>query len=151
MAWPLVAAILASTALSIYGKKKETDSQINSINDQIELNEEKKKEIDYRRRVNNTQLIAEAQAFRGEQLATAAANGIDVGSGACHMVMEDTALRLSMQLVNNRRQAMYEKRMVEMENEGYRRKVYETKEASRWGMITSGLQGGTSAATSYSK
>ena len=134
-------AMLAATALKAYGQYQEANSQASMLHERANLSEERGRETLFRMRVNNMNLARESREFQGRQRATAAASGTDVGSGSNLLALENTASIVAEQMAINKREAEFERWMLEKETTSTRQQATDIKEASKLGMFTTAFQG----------
>lgn len=102
MATGAAAAAIVGTGVSIFGQLKAAKDQKRAARSAAEARRVQADEILARSEINIQELKRQAQGFKARQSAAFASSGVDIGSGAPLVAMENTN-RVVMSAVENRR------------------------------------------------
>jgi len=107
MAEVAAATAIIGTGVSIYGQIKEGEERARAYEMDAELRNMQANEILRRQRINERIIMSEARELQGEQVASYAAAGVDVGAGAPLMMAERTLQKARERILMEFQEARY--------------------------------------------
>jgi len=101
-------ATAAGVGLNIYGQMKAAKDQRKAASAQADARRAQADEILARNEINIKALKQEVEQFEARQAAAFAGSGVDIGSGAPLVMMENTSRAANAEIENRRRVAGYQ-------------------------------------------
>jgi hypothetical protein len=92
------AVMIGSAAVSAYGTYQQSQAQAKALREQSKAKKMEAREVQRRFEINRKALRMKGEEVKGEQLAAAAASGVDVTSGTPVTLLEDTEAKIIQQI-----------------------------------------------------
>jgi hypothetical protein len=98
MATGATAALVVGAGIQAYGTYKQSQAQAQALSEQSKAKKQEVKELQRRFAINQKALRLKGEEVKGEQLAAAAASGVDVTEGTPVTLLEDTEAKIIQQI-----------------------------------------------------
>lgn len=141
MAEGAVAALAVGTAFDVFGSINEAKAQEDAAKADANAKRLQAQELLRRSEFNIDQLEAETERFRSSQVGAAAAGGIDVGSGATLIQLEQLNRDLQEEVAAQREEAEFRAAALNAGADVSLSLAGDIRRAGRLGAVASGLQG----------
>jgi hypothetical protein len=135
-------AAVIGTGLQAYGQYQAAQAQARAAKQNAKLKASQAKEMIERMRIEELNIAAQGEEFKAAQTATFAKSGVELGTGATLIAMEDTNFKIGKQIETMKRDTMFRANQL-IKGAGF--EMAQARDSATAGAITAGgtlLQGG---------
>jgi hypothetical protein len=112
--WGVAAAMVVGAGMQAYGQRQAARAQARAARDQAALKEAQAQEMLEKMRIQEERLNLQGEIFKAEQLTQYAASGVQVGTGATLLAMEDTNMKIYDGIEDMKRDTLFKVQQLRM-------------------------------------